>query len=170
MKLKLIITLSIVVLSSCTTTYQNIVDTPDNPSLEQGKRILISTPEDGEYVTKKYFGSGKLLKGEILKEVSKYTDDLKVIDNCHSYDTFDNSFEGDYFIESTILHWEDRNTEWSARPDRIKIQISIYAMNTTEKITEYIFSGESSIFSFGGHHPEDLLTKPITDYFNKIFY
>lgn len=170
MRLKTIILFAIIALTSCTTTYRNIVETPIGPKLEQDTRILISTPKDGQYNTINYFGSGKILKGEIQKEVSKYTDYLEVLDNCHSYDSFDNSLSGDYFIESTILHWEDRNTEWSGRPDRIKIQISVYAMSTSKKITEYIFSGKSSVISFGGHHPEDLLEKPISDYFNKVFY
>lgn len=170
MKLKtLLLPFFIFTLISCVSTYESLNSPVTTSKIDKNSRFLISTPEDGFYGTIVYNNSGKMLRGSILNEFIKYSNNFEILEDCKSYRSYENSTDGRYFIESKILHWEDRNTEWSGKPDRIKIQIIIYDMTTNEMISNYIFSGKSKILSFGGDHPQDLLEEPMSEYFSILF-
>jgi hypothetical protein len=69
-----------------------------------------------------------------------------------------------YYVESEILHWEDRATEWSGIPARIEIKISIYDSSSNAEITAVVVSGRSKWGIFGGDHPQDLLHERVNSY------
>ena len=61
-------------------------------------------------------------------------------------------------IEPKILHWEDRATEWSGKADRVKVSLPLYRSGSL--IGSALVTANSSFFTFGGDHPEDLLDAP----------
>lgn len=169
MRKKILYFISIgIILSSCTSTYNKFDNSPNGVNLAVNSRIIISTPKDGYYGTEIYYNSGLMTRDSIFREVLKFSDDVKTLDDCNSFLTCDEK-NADYFIEPKILHWEDRNTEWSMKPDKITVHITIYNIQSGTKISEYQFSGQSKIFTFGGDHPQDLLYEPISEYISRIF-
>jgi Domain of unknown function (DUF4823) len=60
-----------------------------------------------------------------------------------------------YSIDPKILHWEDRATEWSGKADRVKVSLSLYHFGSL--IGSALVAANSSFFTFGGDHLEDLL-------------
>jgi hypothetical protein len=72
-------------------------------------------------------------------------------------------------VYPTILHWEDRATEWSGIPDRVEIKIEIIGATTGKGLDSAIIKGKSGLATFGGDHPQDLLPKPVEDYVSGLF-
>ena len=63
-----------------------------------------------------------------------------------------------YLIEPKILHWEDRATEWSGKADRVKVSLPLYRSGSL--VGSALVTANSSWWTFGGDHPEDLLDTP----------
>lgn len=74
------------------------------------------------------------------------------------------SNEFDYLIFPTILHWEDRATEWSAKPDKVRVKITVVDVKTKVIIKSGIIEGKSGLATFGGDHPQDLLSDPVSEF------
>ncbi|MEZ9687657.1 DUF4823 domain-containing protein [Vibrio atlanticus] len=74
------------------------------------------------------------------------------------------SNEFDYLIFPTILHWEDRATEWSAKPDKVSVKITVVDVKTKVIIKSGIIEGKSGLATFGGDHPQDLLSEPVSEF------
>ena len=68
----------------------------------------------------------------------------------------------EYVLKAQILHWEDRATEWSAKPDRVKISLPLY--KSGQLIGSALVSAKSSYWTFGADHPEDLMDAPFEAY------
>jgi len=75
----------------------------------------------------------------------------------------------EYYIQSEILHWEDRATEWSGLPDRIEIKISVYDTHSGAELASSILSARSKWATFGGDHPQDLLPEPVKQYVESLY-
>jgi hypothetical protein len=74
-----------------------------------------------------------------------------------------------YLFYSEILHWEDRATEWSARPDQAAVKVSILRTDTGAVIDSAVVGGKSGLATFGGDRPDHLLPKPLSDYAATLF-
>jgi Domain of unknown function (DUF4823) len=74
-----------------------------------------------------------------------------------------------YLIYPQILHWEDRATEWSAKPDVAFVKVSIINARTAEVIDSAIINGKSGLATFGGDKPQDLIPKPLSEYAASLF-
>ncbi len=75
----------------------------------------------------------------------------------------------DHYIIPEILHWEDRATEWSGKPDKIEIKVTIHEGQDSKELTSAIISGKSKWATFGGYHPQDLLPEPLNKYIESLF-
>ncbi len=133
--------------------------------------VVISVPADGSYGNKKYPGSGRMTTNAVRSAFSKRALNVDVTTDCHGENclsTLDKQGFG-YYVKPEILHWEDRNTEWSGKPDKIEIQLVIYDLNTQKPVASTNFAGESKWASFGGDHPQDLLSQPTQKYVDSIY-
>jgi hypothetical protein len=76
-----------------------------------------------------------------------------------------------YLFYPTILHWEDRATEWSGKRDNVSVKLLIIEAFTSERISSVTIdgTGNSGIASNVGERPEDLLSKPISKYVDQLF-
>ncbi len=73
----------------------------------------------------------------------------------------------EYLVYPTILHWEDRATEWSAIPDKVEVKIEVVEAATDRSIASAVIKGNSGLAAFGGDHPQDLLPEPIRSSFHR---
>jgi len=171
MKSFILITL-ICFLAGCSATYQRI-DITDQPKhkIPRNAKILISTPEDGQYANKNYPSSGHWTSKEISSAFKRHSNQVKVTINCDSVAQclFEAEKAGyDYLVFPEILHWEDRATEWSGKPDRVEVKISTYKVQSKFEIHSTIIAGKGKWFILGGDHPQDLLSEPIDNYVSTL--
>jgi hypothetical protein len=69
-----------------------------------------------------------------------------------------------HYAEPIIVLWEDRATEWSGRPDRIIIRITMLDVASGQIVDVSTIQGSSKWATLGGDHPQDLLPVPMRRY------
>lgn len=75
----------------------------------------------------------------------------------------------DILIFPTILHWEDRATEWSMISDKVEIRVDVVQVDSGHIISSGIIKGSSGLATLGGDHPQDLLPEPIAESVSSLF-
>ena len=171
MKLKILCVLIAIITTGCTATYKHSELKPITTSLDGTLAVLISTPQDGWYENTQYRNSGKMTANAMRAAFSKYTSVVDVTTLCHGDDCLtgiDTKRYG-YYVQPEILHWEERATEWSGKPDRIEIQLVVFDTETKSELTNSTFTGKSKWATFGGDHPQDLLIDPTNQYVETLY-
>ncbi|WP_348686004.1 DUF4823 domain-containing protein [Aeromonas bestiarum] len=155
----------------CSSTYQQAdVQTMTN-KLDASQGVLISQPQDGSYETTQYQNSGQMTAQAIYAAFSKKAHRVEITTRCHG-DPCLNTIEPTqfrYYVKPVILHWEERATEWSGKPDVIEIQVVIYDTLSKNSIANSSFKGASKWATFGGDHPQDLLPEPTEKYVKALY-
>ena len=154
----------------CASTYEQVHVTAPAVKLELGKSILIASPANGSYETINYMESGRMTADAVNRAFAKYSDNISIIDECQDLECLQSKAAAvDYFVVPEILHWEDRNTEWSGKKDVIEIKISVVDATSGSVLASGVISGKSKWASFGGDHPQDLLPEPLQAYVDSLY-
>jgi hypothetical protein len=150
---------------SCSSTFVHSTALEMRSKLDSDRGVLVATPEDGWFGTIEYKESGRMTANAVRDAFASHCGKVDVA-------SLDASGEGvsgvsatdfGYFIVPQILHWEDRNTMWSGKQDRIEIQLSVFDTATKEEIANSSFSGKSKQTSFGSEYPQDLLPPALVE-------
>ncbi len=158
--LALLLVISIV--CGCASTYEQMDVTAPSAKLLPGTSVMIATPNDGRYETKTYSGSGNMTAAAVNAAFARYSDKVSVSADCQDIECLKNqSASVDYYVVPEILHWEDRNTEWSGKKDKLEIKLSVFDAADGTTLATTIISGKSKWATFGGDHPQDLLPEPL---------
>lgn len=159
------------VASGCSSTYVQSALTEPTAKLTRNKSVVIATPAAGYYESKEYENSGQMTAEAIRAAFEKYTAATTIVPECQSLVCLQQGkYSGfDYYAIPEIIHWEDRNTEWSGKPDRIEVKISIYEGQSWKELATTVISGKSKWATFGGDHPQDLLPEPIDAYVGSLY-
>ena len=167
---KIIIVVISFLMASCT-AYQHTSSQVPKHKFDRSGGVFISTSKDGWYEENRYKNSGEMTSRELKKAFSKYAIKTTITNQCHGDDCFNiiDVERFSYYVKPVILHWEDRATEWSGKPDRIEIQVIIYDAVTKEEISNSSFKGKSKWATLGGDHPQDLLLDPISEYVSSLY-
>ena len=118
-----------------------------------GTAISVTPPEDGIYMEDVYPNSGKVVARKLVAALTPYYPGSSVSSAGNG---------SGYLIEPKILHWEDRATEWSGKADRVKVSLPLYRSGSL--VGSALVTANSSWWTFGGDHPEDLLDTPFEAY------
>ena len=165
-------TLLISVGCSASHTLKRADTIPSAPNLDPNRSMFVNLPADGTYSDKSYAGSGQSTATTIVTAFSRHLEHVDASATTMSQD------EGlqhavaqgfTYFANPSILHWEDRATEWSGKPDRITFRVDLLEAATQTLLDSVTIQGTSKWATFGGDHPEDLLAKPLFDYAASLF-
>jgi hypothetical protein len=134
--------------------------------------ILIALPADGSYGEIKYTGSGRQTAQIINAAFAKHTTGSSISNAVQTIGEASLAAREagyKYLIYPTILHWEDRATEWSGLPDRVEIKIEIVEVQPNYLLGSMIVIGKSGLFTFGGDHPQDLLPEPVGAFVSSLY-
>jgi curli biogenesis system outer membrane secretion channel CsgG len=170
---RLVIVFSILVLTSCADSYTVKRSTKyEEAKLNDESSAYVSLPEDGVYGTINYNGSGATSAQIVKYALLKHMVNVVSADLVEDYDTAlntanDKSF--DYLVFLTILHWEDRATEWSAKPDKVSLKVVFVDVKTKNILSSVTIDGKSGLATFGGDRPQDLLAEPLQKYIDRLF-
>ena len=160
-------------LAACADTHQ-LIRNEASPStlLTSSDTNYIAVPKDGAYGATIYSGSGQNTAQIIYSSFAKHTHDAKVGRSTQSFDEALKSASSGgqkYLVYPIVLHWEDRATEWSGISDKIEIKVELVDVATGSTITSAIVKGKSGLATFGGDHPQDLLSEPVEEFVSSLY-
>ncbi len=119
-------------------------------TIPQGSRIAVIVPQDGAYGSEQYPNSGRMVANQLVAVLSRYYPGSEALSSGGS--------NWKYVARPALLHWEERATEWSGKPDKIEVAIPVYSGDRL--VSSAIIKGSSSWWTLGGDHPEDLFKLP----------
>ena len=165
-------TVLLVVLAGCADTHEITRAPGTSMTLSRQASAYVSVPRDGKYGARVYSGSGALASQAVAAAFSAYLTRVTVAVKTEDFDAALKSARAGgytYLLYPEILHWEDRTTEWSARPDRASVKVSVVTTDTGAVLDSAVVGGKSGLATFGGDRPEHLLPKPLSDYAATLF-
>ena len=155
-------------ITGCTSTYKMEVLKSPAGKLQRSYSVIIKPPQNGRYSGTSYAGSGRMTANAFKNGFLEYASDVKLVSEKHSLNDFSN-LKNIYYVEPQILHWEERATEWSGKPDRIEVKVNLYETDSKDHLSSVILTGKSKWLTFGGDHPQDLLPGSIEDYLQALY-
>ena len=162
------VTLSVI---GCSSTYRHSEFQAPMTRLDPSKGVVIVVPEDGWYEQIQYRNSGRMTAHAVRAAFSKHAKRTTLAQGCSDAECLaqvDITRFG-YLVKPVILHWEDRATEWSVKPDRIEIQLIVYDTVTLSEVANASYMGKSKLTTLGGDHPQDMLPEPTGKYVSSLY-
>lgn len=175
-RMKTWIAAACIALAGCTASYQK-QDLAGNGAvstapLSSATRIYVAVPPDGAYETKVYAGSGRMTAQAIAAAFAKHGSAVTLADAPAPRDqaiAAARTAGAQFAALPVISHWEPRATEWSGRPSRMAIALSMVDVSSTVVVSNTELSGRSRIVSFTRTSPERLLREPIQQYVDTMY-
>jgi hypothetical protein len=169
---KLILAVALIAMGGCSSKYRiDAIQRPAAPVDSKGSAYVMAS-NDGSYGGKMYVASGRSLSHATVAELSKY---MNRVDIAEGAETIEEALAKakvggyKYVVQPSILHWEDRNTKWSGRPDRITIKLVLWEVESEKNLSSNVSSASSKWATFGGDHPEDLLPGALSSMVPTLF-
>ncbi|CAG2151176.1 DUF4823 domain-containing protein [Cupriavidus plantarum] len=166
----------VVAITGCTASYKNVktggTDLAAGGQLDSSAAVYIALPKDGAYGAKAYAGSGRTVASAIAQALSQKA---RRVDVAEAEQTRDQTLSeakrlgARYAVIPVIAHWEQRATEWSGRPSRMSLDMSVYDADTGTKIDARSITARSRIVSFTSTSPDSLLTSPLKAYAQQLY-
>ncbi|MEZ8996179.1 DUF4823 domain-containing protein [Vibrio sp. 10N.222.54.A1] len=170
---KLLVLGFIATLAGCADSHNlNVSNTEVVNKIPANSSVYIALSEDGRYGEKDYKGSGVLLSNVIKSGLLTKMNDITVANEAGSFKEsikLAESNGSDYLFYPTIMHWEDRATEWSAKADKVEVKIVTWDIKNNVELSSAIIDGSSGLATLGGDHPQDLLPEPVNAYIDTLF-
>jgi len=161
----------ILAITGCVSTYtENRLIAP-SIKLSRSTPVVIATSENGRYGTIDYPSSGRMTADAIKSSFIALANDVSILTTCKNLLCLKSETKTApvYFVVPEIIHWEDRNTEWSGIPDRIEVKISVFNDQDPKPLASALITGKSKWATFGGDHPQDLLPEPISKFVKSLY-
>ena len=165
--------LPLIILASCADSQKlNVTNKSGAVRLDRNGSAYVAIPSDGGFGNRKYIGSGAIVAQTINWSLSPYQ--VRVITGSkeEGITTAKKSAASGHFkylFFPTIIHWEDRATGWSGKADKLKVNIAVIDVQSGKQVSFASIDGRSGLATLGGDHPQDLLSKPINEYFARLF-
>ncbi|HHF0510375.1 TPA: DUF4823 domain-containing protein [Vibrio antiquarius] len=148
-----------------------VTQADSNVKLSPGNAVYIALSQDGQYGNHYYSGSGRMVSQAVKGELILTLNNVVIAQRPEDYNTalnFAASRKFDYLVYPTIMHWEDRATEWSAKADKVKVKIVVVEVKSGSVIKSGIIDGKSGLATFGGDKPQDLLPEPTKEFMSSL--
>jgi hypothetical protein len=150
-----ILLMAVLMLSSCTQELGVKNVTTRQGTLSTDRFAYVSMPRDGQYGATNYHGTGRFTAQTVAGAFSRYlkkTETAVRVEETGAALARARELGADYLVMPLILHWEDRATQWSGKRDKIGV-----------------ITGKSTWWTFGGDHPEDMLSEPVNEFVGTLF-
>lgn len=170
---KIIMAVCLASLWGCADSHSlNVTESNITTTINSTQSVYIALSKDGSYGNHHYNGSGMMLSQTIQTSLIKRLYNVEIAGKPELFPEALNSAKRggyDYLFYPTIMHWEDRATEWSAKPDKVTVKIAVIDVDTQTEIKSAVVDGKSGIVTFGGDHPQDLLPEPVEKFTAQLF-
>lgn len=134
--------------------------------------VYVALPADGAYEAKTYSGSGRMTEQAVATAFAKHGVHVVRGDAVESKQQALASAQANgaqYAAIATIVQWEPRATEWSGRPSRMSVNMSMVDVATGKTTNEEALTARSRIVSFTRTSPESLLRGSIDGYVGALY-
>jgi hypothetical protein len=145
-----------------------------NPVLKASDKIVIVMPANGKYKNDTYPKSGEAVADKLNLAMREYTSEISLTDENMTLEAakeyaVKNKFT--HIMYPEITNWEDRQTAFSGRRDRVSIHITVFDVNNNKIADDCIIygNGKTSSWSPVNKTPEILLDKPFSVYMTGLF-
>lgn len=134
--------------------------------------FYVAVPSDGKFDRITYTGSGKKAADTIASALHKHSP--VVTTGLYPQSREDataaaRDAHATYLVLPTILHWEDRATGWSGRPDVVEMSVEVIDLAIGAVVASGSIGGKSRWGTLSDDKPEDLLPDPVNDYISQLF-
>lgn len=167
-----VVVVAVLVLAGCTHKFKTDAFEPPAQQLSKSASAYVMLAADGVLGGIKYTGSGQQTSQATMAAVAAHLDRVELASKNESSDEAIATAKGAgiaYVFQPTILHWEDRATEWSGRPDRITIKVVVREAETGKSVASTVARASSKWGTLGGDHPQDLLPELMARFVNRLF-
>ena len=171
MKMPFFVIVAAFLLAACSHKYRTDSFEPPAEQIVLSGSAYVMLADDGAYGNKIYPGSGSTLSREVSAAISRYLNAVQIgiaLEDRNQVFEKARTQEIEYVFEPVILHWEDRSTEWSGKPDRVAIKIIVWNPVDGEAISTGVERASSKWGTFGGDHPQDLLPHLLEMYADRL--
>lgn len=168
----LILLAGLIVCTGCADSHRTEKLVASNTHLSARDSICISVPDDGVYGDKHYSGSGATTAQTIKSAFLKRANDVQVVNGAARMEDAVQQSIGqgcNFLVYPSILHWEDRATEWSGKPDRVEVKVVLVNLETKQSLESVVIKGRSGLSTFGGDHPQNLLPEPVEEFVSSLY-
>lgn len=170
--LLMICALSVLALTGC--TQKHAVDSFEGPvtRLARDASFYVMVPADGRHGGKSYAGSGLATAQAVVTALSGRAAKAVQADGPEHSSAAQEKAKAaglTHVFETTILNWEDRATEWSGRPDRITLKMTVTETATGKIVASSVARASSKWGTLGGDHPQDLVPLPTQQFVDRLF-
>jgi hypothetical protein len=175
MKKSILCLFTVVFIWGCAHTAEQITvgdSSAARPKLKSDGSVYILVPEDGNYGTHTYPGSGSTVAYVIRAAFEKHVNRVQIAPEKENLEMalIKARTQGiTYLVRPLILRWEQRAVQWAGNPDRVEIKIMIMDAVTETIVDSVVIKDKSRWFTVGGDHPPDLLPEPIDTYVASLF-
>jgi len=164
--------ISLLILTSCvagTNSEIHAIKKLKQP-LSKLDRIGVQIPKDGRYEHTIYEGSGIKTATAFEHEFRKHNVEVELLNCLTNHCAQIASDKGlSYILILEILHWEERQTTWSGRTDRLTIQATVINVPMKDRLTSSYLQGVGTRNTLGGEHVQDLLLRLASEYISSLY-
>lgn len=134
-----------------------------NFAAEHSAVICILVPPDASFEGESYSGSGGEIAEKIRDALDNFGRPSRLVSQIQANAlTICREMETALVLQPTILHYEDRATGWSGKPDRVELKLSLYKLDQPDQKRSIFYEAKSNImysahFEWGNARPSALL-------------
>lgn len=134
--------------------------------------VAIMLPNDGSYGQTVYGGSGRLVAAKIKQATFRKVQNSEIVETAKQEEAIAYCKDRDirFLIRPSILHWEDRTTNWSGIRDRIKLELVLVNPRDRSTLNSLMFNATSSWWTFVNNPPEDMLDESFEEAVQKLLF
>ena len=167
----LVILFALLFFQGCGGTCRYLKPFDTSVTLDKTLPVLVATPKNGWYGGRQYKNSGEATAREIKRVISLYAAGPVTISDCNNITCLDDQTKNShrYYFVSEILHWENRATAYTFRPDRLIIQLDVYDLKTGEKLNSFTSKSRSAILFTARNTPFALIRHPVNIFIRSLY-
>jgi hypothetical protein len=159
-------------LSACGSSIQTRPLMARAGSLSTTARLYVTLPSDGQFGGEVYQGSGRALAQLVQSAFQARLSRVSVGSRIEEVDAAiiaARAAGNDLVVVPSIVHWEDRATNWSGIPDRAEVMLTVYDARDGSVLNRTLIVGKGTYWARRGAQPQDLLPEPLADYVAGLF-
>ncbi|WP_426730848.1 DUF4823 domain-containing protein [Myxococcus faecalis] len=164
--------LSFLFLSACVTKTEITRLRAGPPQLTAAESLYVFIPADGVYENKRFAGSALATSKAVFVAFYKRTPHVKLGNLTERFEEgmkAARAAQSKYLVRPTLLHWEDRATQWSGKPDQIDVKLELIDVATGKVVNSTRLKATSESMSHLSSRPEDLLPKPLEQFVSSLY-
>lgn len=142
-----------------------------NRTIPPAASVFVAEPPNGRFGRSVYAGSGSMTAQALVAALSPMIEVVKASNGrVGRAEGMAQAKQGGFthYAEPIIVLWEERATEWSGKPDRIIIRITVLEVASGQIVDVSTIQGNSKWATLGGDHPQDLLPVPMRTYVARL--